>query len=70
MDRQFLAVEEGNHQEWVVEGWCQDGPEEGQVGPEEGQVLLAAEQLLCIICDTHLKHENMNTVLDSCSLSI
>lgn len=63
MDRRFLAVEEGKHQEGVVEAWHQDGPEEGLVS-------LAAEQLLCTICDTHLKHENMNAVLDSSSLSI
>lgn len=31
MDRWFLDVEEGKHQEWVVDGWRQDGPEEGQV---------------------------------------
>lgn len=61
MDRWFLDVEEGKLQEWVVEGWCQDGL-------EEGQVLLAAYKLLCTIYDTHLKHENMNAVLDSCSL--
>lgn len=66
MDRRFLAVEEGKHQEWLAEGWCQDGLEEGQVG----QVLLAAKQLLCKICDTHLKHKNVNPGLDSCGFSI
>lgn len=70
MDRQFLAVEEGKLQEGVVEGRHQDDPEEVQDGLEEGQVLQAAEQLRCTICDTHLKHENMNAGLDSSSLSI
>lgn len=64
-DRQFLAAEglgEGKDQEEGVEGWLQDGL-------EEGQVLLAAEQLLRTICDTHLKCENMDAVLDCCSIS-
>lgn len=61
-DRWSLDVEEGKLQEGcVVEGWCQDGL-------EEGQALLAELQILCTVYGTRLKHENMNAGLDSRSL--